>query len=218
MNKFEETLKEIEAIEKNWRYNLSDEEDKKHLFGRVPEDGREVALWSVPRSTGEFLKFMVELTNPKTILELGCSAGYSTLFLAKAAQKVAGHVYTTEILPEKIMLAKKHFEKAGLERQITLFERDIVEVLKEWDQSKKLDLIFMDADKEKYLQYLEMILPLLSVEGLIIVDNAGKVRMSDGRLLDSEHIQKFVKEVQSNAMLNSVFLDFDNGVLLLSKN
>ncbi|HLD58005.1 MAG TPA: hypothetical protein VJA47_06865 [archaeon] len=76
MDRFEKTLRKIERLEKSWRYELTDKEDRQHSFGRVPEDKKTIAFWSVPRSTGEFLSFMVELTKPKTILELGCSAGY----------------------------------------------------------------------------------------------------------------------------------------------
>jgi len=217
MDKFERTLQKIEKLEKEWRYTLTEKQDKEHSFGRVPEDEREIAFWSVPKSTGKFLKFMAKFTRSKIILELGCSAGYSTLFLAKAIEQTKGHVFTTEILDEKIKLAKKHFNESGLSKSITLIERDIMEVLKNWDKNKLIDLVFMDADKENYLLYLSLMLPLLNKKGLIIVDNAGKVRMADGRLIDSEHIGHFVKEVKNDKNLNSVFLDMDNGLLLIHK-
>jgi caffeoyl-CoA O-methyltransferase len=216
MKMFEETLRDIEKLEKEWKYTLSEEENVRHSFGRVPEDGKDIALWSVPRSTGNFLTFITEALGAKTILELGCSAGYSTLFLAKAVQNTGGHIFTTEILKEKINLAKKHFSKAEVESQITLIEKDILLVLQEW-KNKPLDLVFMDADKERYSTYLNLLLPLLSPKGIIIVDNAGKVRMSNGDLIDSEHILKFRKEVAKNTSLNTSFLEVDNGLLLISK-
>lgn len=217
MDKFKKTIQKIEKQEKNWRHILSDEEDKKHSFGRVPEDDREVAFWSVPRSTGEFLEFMSKLTKSKIILELGCSVGYSTLFLAKAANENKGHVFTTEILDKKIDMAKKNFSESGLSKVITLLEKEIIDVLKKWNKNKKIDLVFMDADKENYSLYLEYLIPLLSKSGLIIVDNAGKVRMANGDLIDSEHIKKFVKKVKNNTKLNTVFLNIDNGILLITK-
>ena len=217
MDNLEKTLRKIEKLEKEWKYTLSEVEDKQHSFGRVPEDDREVAFWSVPRSTGEFLRFMVRFAKSKTILELGCSAGYSTLFLVDGAKENKGKVYTTEILKAKIKLAKKHFKESGLSEYITLIEKDIMEVLKEWEKKNKLDLVFMDADKEKYIVYLDLLIPLLSEKGIIIVDNAGKVRMVDGRLIDSEHINKFVKKVKSRKDLNSFFLNIDNGLLLISR-
>lgn len=217
MDKFEKIIQKIEEQEKDWRYILSDEEDKKHSFGRVPEDDKEVAFWSVPRSTGKFLEFMTKFTKSKTILELGCSVGYSALFLAKAVKEKDGHIFTTEILDKKIELAKKNFSESGLSDFITLLEKDIVDVLKNWNKNKKIDLVFMDADKENYSLYLDYLIPLLSENGLIIVDNAGKVRMASGELIDSEHIKKFRSRVKNDKNLNSVFLDVDNGLLLISK-
>ena len=160
---------------------------------------------------------MVEFSKPKNILELGTSVGYSTLFLAKSIQNNKGHVYTTEIMKEKIKLAKKHFKEAGLNNYISLIEKDILDVLKNWDKKKQIDFVFMDADKERYSLYLDLLLPLLNSRTLIVVDNAGKVRMADGKLIDSEYIRKFVQNVKANKKLNSIFLDMDNGLLLITK-
>ncbi|MBU4477000.1 class I SAM-dependent methyltransferase [Candidatus Parcubacteria bacterium] len=217
MDKFKKTIQKIEKQEKSWRYILTEEEETKHSFGRVPEDDREVAFWSIPRSTGEFLEFMAKFTKSKIILELGCSVGYSTLFLAKAAKENKGHVFTTEILDKKIDMAKKNFSESGLSNVITLLEKEIIDVLKKWNKNEKIDLVFVDADKENYSLYLKYLIPLLSKRGLIMVDNAGKVRMANGDLIDSEHINKFVKKVKNNKKLNNAFINMDNGLLLINK-
>ena len=128
-----------------------------------------------------------------------------------------GHVYTTEILKPKIELAKQNFKESGLENMITLFEKDIKNVLRSWRKSLPIDLIFMDADKENYLVYYEMMLPLLRTGGLIIVDNAGRVKMPDGSYVDCKHIHKFVEIVKSDKRVASTYLDFDNGILLAYK-
>ena len=214
---YEITLEEIETLEKTWRYYLNKEENKKHSFGRVPEDGNEIAFWSVPKRTAEFLKNMVEFTDAKLVLELGASAGYSTLHMAKALEKTKGHIYTTEILKPKIKLSKKYFKMAGLQSRITLIEKDILSVLKNWSNLKKLDIVFMDADKERYGQYYEMILPILKKGGLIIVDNAGKVAMPDGRMLKNNHIEQFRKKVLNDERVYGKFCDVDNGVLIVFK-
>lgn len=217
MNAFEKTLRKIEKNEKTWRYKLSYKEDKKHSFGRVPEDRKTVAFWSVPRSTGEFLKLMVEITKAKNILELGCSAGYSALFLAKGAELTDGHVYTTEILRPKISLAKKYFKEAKLSNRITLYEDDIIEVLEKWNTALQIDLVFMDADKENYITYWEKMVPLIKKGGLIIVDNAGRVKMPDGSYTDCIHINKFIKKVRMDKRTENIYLNFDNGILIAHK-
>jgi predicted O-methyltransferase YrrM len=206
------------VLEKEWRYTLSDEEDRIHSFGRVPEDGKLIAFWSIPRSTGQFIQFMVELLQAKTILELGCSAGYSTLFLASGAEKTNGEVFTTELLQQKILLAKKHFQESGLNNKINLIEGEIKTTLENWNAEKKIDLVFMDADKENYSAYLQQLYPLVRRGGIIIVDNAGKVAMPDGSFVQCKHITEFVTQVKNDVRFTSHYLDVDNGLLLILKN
>jgi len=217
MDAINKTLEKIEKMEGIWKYILSEEEDKVHSFGRVPEDWREVGFWSVPRATWEFLKFMVKLTGSKKILELWCSVWYSTIYLARGILKSKGHVYTTEILQEKIKISKENFKEAGLEDKITLIEDDIRNTLENESITSDLDFIFMDADKERYVEYLDLLVPKMKKWTLIIVDNAWKVRMADWRLIDSEHIKVFKEKVEKDGRISSVFLNFDNGLLLISK-
>lgn len=216
VDRTEKVLFKIERLEQNWRYPLSDSESKLHSFGRVKEDGKTVAFWSIPRSTGEFLEFLVQLTNAKKILELGCSAGYSTIFLARGARKTKGKVITTEILPVKAALARKHFKEAGLEKRISLLKEDISLVLERLP-SNQFDFVFLDADKEKYAFYFKKLLRLLKKNGVIVVDNAGKVRMPDGKLFPAPHMPAFIRLVKKTKQVASVFLDFDNGLLLVLK-
>lgn len=215
MDNIEKTLKKIEKLEKTWRYELTDEEDESHSYGRIPEDGKTIAFWSIPRTTGLFLESIAFSIKAKKILELGCSAGYSTIYLARALEKTDGIIYTTEIHKKKIQLAKKHFKESGLEHRIVLFEEEIKSVLSNWEISNNLDLIFMDADKENYSKYLDQIKPILKYGGLIIVDNAGKIRMPDNTLIDNKYIDKFITKVNSDKDLTNYFLKIDNGLLLI---
>lgn len=77
---------------------------KEHTFGRK-EAGERIGLWSVPRKSAEVLRNLVTLTGARTVLEIGTSAGYSTIHLASAAKLNRGTVYTIELLPAKIVLA-----------------------------------------------------------------------------------------------------------------
>ena len=99
-------------------------------------------------------------------------------------------------------------ERAGVIEYITLFEQDILEVLQNWKQ-EKIDFVFMDADKQRYGQYLDEMYPLLSDNALIVVDNVGNYRRYMKDFLDR------CAKLENSAVH---FLDIDNGLLLILKN
>jgi len=206
-DKVMEVLKEVESIEDTWKVTLTDGQDGQHSFGRTKE-GKDIGLWSVPPSTGNFLRLLVLATRAKTILELGCSAGYSTLWMSLAARETGGHIYTTEILEKKIALARSHFQKACVTDIITLIEGDLEDTLTNWD-TDRIDFVFMDADKRRYATYYEMVLPLMNSGGMLIADNA---------IGHSQLMESFLKAVASDERVVSHLMDYDNGLMMVYKN
>ncbi|MES2471177.1 MAG: O-methyltransferase [Patescibacteria group bacterium] len=190
-----------------WEIPASADKHKGDL-GLLPEDIN-IGAWQVPTSTAQLLRFLILITKSKTILELGTSIGFSTIWLALGAKENGGHVYGTEIFPEKAKLAKKHFEEAGVSDQVTLLEEDILDVLKNWKNEQKIDFVFMDADKQRYDQYLEKLLPIMNDNALIAVDNVGNY---------PEHMQPFLEKCTSMEGITVHFLNIDFGVLLILKN
>lgn len=160
-----EAIRSIETIENEWSYTASTD---KHTFGRK-HVGETIKLWSVPRKSANVLRNLVLLTDAKNILEIGTSAGYSTLFLADGASCIGGKVVTVEILKEKADLARKFFDQSKL-NNIDLIEGEARNLLKNW-QRGGIDLVFLDADKENYGKYLGLLLPLMNQNGLIVADN-----------------------------------------------
>lgn len=177
-------------------------------LGLLPEDSV-IEAWQIPTSSAMLLRFFVLAQKAKTILELGTSIGFSTVWLALGAKETDGHVYTTEIFPGKAKLAKENFDKARVSEYITLFEQDILEVLRDWNREQKIDFVFMDADKQRYGQYLDEMYPLLSDNALIVVDNVGNYRK-----YMTDFLEKCAK-LENNAIH---FLNVDNGLLLILKN
>ena len=110
--KIDEVLKKIERLEES------------QSFG------------SVPRSTGQFLYLLFLATKAKQVLELGCSLGYSAIWMALAVKENGGQIYTTEIDQQRAHLAKQYFTETKLNNSITLYEKDIFEVLANWSQGK----------------------------------------------------------------------------------
>jgi len=198
---FEKTIKELEKLDRKW------------IIKRIPKEHKdiwtpknEVKLWSIKRSTAQLLKFLVVATKSKTILELGTSGGYSTLWLAHGAKTNRGKVYTIELFEPKIKLAKKHFKKAMLDDHIIQIPGEIKQELSKWN--KKVDFVFMDANKHEYLKYTKMILPHLKKGGIIIADNA----------INHAHLMKdFLKFIENDKSLENCLVNIDDGLLLATK-
>ncbi len=127
----------------------------------------------VPVNDGRMLRLMAEAIDAKDVLEIGTSTGYSGLWLSLALQKTGGKLTTFEIDPGRAADARKHFKEAGVDRIVTVVEGDAHQKVKE--RKEPVDLVFIDADKEGYLDYLRQVLPLLRPGGVILAHNIGMV-------------------------------------------
>ncbi len=124
------------------------------------------------------LKFLLTYTKPKSILEVGTAIGFSALLMSEYAPADC-HITTIEKYEKRIPIARENFDKYGREDKITLLEGDATEILKELDGT--YDVIFMDAAKGQYINFLPDILRLLSPGGLLISDNV----LQDGDIIES---------------------------------
>jgi predicted O-methyltransferase YrrM len=198
MEKVLKVLKKIEALEGSWQCEITrkiDSDGKVHIY--------RTHLRSVSPLIGKFLSTLVLIAKPKTILELGCSGGYSTLWMSIALEK--GHIYTTEILKEKIAFAKENFKEAGV-KNITILEGDITETLKKW--KKPVDFIFIDADKDKYLRYYDLVFPFLKKGEVIVADN----------VISHENILKpFLDKVKSDKRIVCSLVKMHSGLMIIYK-
>lgn len=204
-------IKDIENIENEWTINVT---NKEHTFGRK-ELNEAIKLWSVPKKSAEVLENLVILTGAKNILEIGTSAGYSTLYLASGAKFNNGNVYTVELLKEKIDLAKVNFQKSGL-GNITLLEGEASKILKNWDYGE-IDFVFLDADKENYGKYLDLLLPKMKLNSLIVADN-----INDYGYLMEDYLQRVtgthLPKSEVNRQVSSYYLaTLDNGLMITKK-
>jgi len=124
---------------------------------------------NITRDTGEFLRVLVLATRSSKILEVGTSNGYSTICFASSIPP-DGTVTTIEYSEQKADEALANFERAGLANRINLLQGEAQAVLK--DLSGQYDLIFLDADRSKYMDMVQDISRLLKIGGLIVCDNA----------------------------------------------
>ena len=127
-------------------------------------------LRQIPPETGKFIATLAaKCSRDGEFIEIGTSAGYSTLWLSLAAKEIGVKIKTFEILPEKVKLAKETFRMTGSEKYVELIEGDF---LSHCDTIKKISFCFLDAEKEVYLECFKAVAPKLMENGLLVADNA----------------------------------------------
>ncbi len=138
---------------------------------RDREDGtpRSRRLRAIRPEVGELLATIVLATRARVIVEIGTSGGYSTCWLAVAAQRTGGRVITFEIDPAKAAIAQQTFHDAGIDDVVELRGADGILGLTELQDS--VDLIFLDAEKEDYERILGEAVSALRVGGTLVADN-----------------------------------------------
>ena len=134
-----------------------------------PEAWGQVRI-SVPPETGKFLHVLVRMAKPQRILEIGMFHGYSTLWIGLAAREVGARITTLELEAEKVATARANFARVGLADIITVIQGDGKQTLA--GLPGPYDLVFLDAAKEDYAAYFDLIYPRLSPGGAIVADNA----------------------------------------------
>ncbi len=138
----------------------------------IPHEDRMLAI---TKETGELINMILRLKNAKNMLEVGMSTGYSTIWCAEVIAEQSGKIITIEQNPSKIKRAKANFQKAGIIDTITIKEGLAMEILSELSLQKKynnfFDFVLIDADKENVIEYFDLILPMVTIGGVIVTDN-----------------------------------------------
>jgi predicted O-methyltransferase YrrM len=132
---------------------------------------RAARMLNITPDTGAFLALLVKATQARRILEIGTSNGYSTLWLADAAEAIGGAVTTVEMSLEKIDLARANFARAGLAGRIFQHGGDAGALLATLEDGG-FDLVFLDSQRSAYLGWWPHLKRVLRAGGLLVVDNA----------------------------------------------
>ena len=174
----------------------------------VPSEER---LNCISKNIGMFYNIMLKSINAKKILEIGMSVGYSGLWFADAIISNAqsdGQITTIDREKFKIDSATRNFEEAEVSSLITIREgeaRKILHEIKEEFGENYFDFIFIDADKESYIEYFDLCLPLVRKGGIIGADNI----LFPERF--NEMMADYLSHVRSNPNVQSVTIPIDNG-------
>ncbi len=150
---------------------------------------------SVPPEDGRLLRLLAEATGAKHVVEIGTSNGCASLWLCLALRTTGGRLTTFEIDPNRAALAREGFKLAGVDKLVTLIEGDAHQTVKKL--KGPIDIVFIDADKDGYLDYLNKLLPLVRPGGLILAHNTTDV---------ASRMQDYLDAVTTNAELETIFL------------
>lgn len=176
----------------------------------------------IRKSMQQLLRFLITLTKPEKILEVGTAVGFSALLMSEYAPEGC-HITTIEKYEKRIPLARENFKRAGKEESITLIEGDASDILKTLEGA--YDIIFMDAAKGQYIFFLPDIIRLMAPGALLISDNV----LQDGDIIESRfavtrrnrtihtRMRDYMFELTHNPMLETVILPVGDGVTLSTK-
>ena len=167
---------------------------------------------------GNFLSIISKIKKPKNVLEIGTYTGYSTICIAEGLDK-KGTIHTIDKNEELIEIQNKYFELSNYRNQIKQYTGEALKII----PSMKLnfDLIFLDADKENYSNYLKKVSPLINKGGILISDNVlwhGKV-LDENRNYDktTKLIDEFNKNIIKDKTLQSIMLPLRDGISISVK-
>ncbi len=177
----------------------------------------------------KILEFLIKFGDIKSIVEIGTLAGYSTTWMARAIPE-EGHIYTMERDPERANMARQSFKDADIEHKVTLCEGMALERLKTIENKGPFDMVFIDADKHNYLNYLYWAIDHVADGGLIVGDNtflfesvylgideASKQLTNKLRPTTCKQMQEFNKIIADHPAFTTIMLSTKEGMTVACK-
>jgi predicted O-methyltransferase YrrM len=153
------------------------------------------AMWNITPEEGKLLMILSATANAKHVVEIGTLNGYSTIWFCLALQTTGGKITTHEIDPYRISVARENFKKAGINHLVTIVAGDAHKTVTKL--KKPIDILYIDADKAGYLDYLTKLLPLIRPGGLVLAHNTTD---------KASEMQDFLKAITENPDLETIFL------------
>ncbi|MEG6616313.1 O-methyltransferase [Peptococcaceae bacterium 1198_IL3148] len=192
------------------------------LFQQMETYAKQHVVPIVEPEVGQLLYWLALTNESKKVLEIGTAIGYSTLWLAKAVLNKGGKITTMEINKPRYDAAKENFKAAGVAEKIELIFGDARELV--FDLTGPYDLIFMDAAKGKYLEFLEKCIEILSPGGLLIAEDVFMRGMVVSGEIDKRRnktavnrLRQYLQTVMNHPRLETVVLPIGDGVALSYK-
>lgn len=182
----------------------ANEEEKKILS--VLDDmnqNQSRGMMNVPQEDGRILRLLTEAIGAKHVVEIGTSNGYSGIWFCLALRTTGGKLTTHDIDEGRASLARENFKRAGVDKLVTLVMGDAHETVTKIKEP--IDILFIDADKEGYADYLNKLLPLVRPGGLILAHNIEMVG------------QDYIKAITGSPNLETTFQGQGQGLSITLK-
>ena len=167
---------------------------------------------------GRILSLVSKIIKPKTVLEIGTYTGYSTICLSEGLDN-NGSIHTIDHNEELLVIQNKYFKKAGISEKVKQYTGDATKIIKKLNLD--FDLVFIDADKENYPLYFDLIIEKVKPGGVIIADNI----LWSGKILEkveeedyaTKSIIEFNDKVNNDDRVETIILPIRDGLSLIRK-
>ncbi|MHB1457327.1 MAG: O-methyltransferase [Armatimonadota bacterium] len=179
--------------------------EKIDFADRLDGTPRMQRLRQIPPETGRFIAILAASAPDGDMIEIGTSAGYSSLWLALACRATGRKLTTFEILPEKVELARETFSVANVEDVIDLVAGNALDYIQ---RHNKIAFCFLDAEKEVYAECYEAVVPRLVSGGLLVADNAINHR---------ETLQPVIDRAMNDNRVDTLIVPIGKGELVCRK-
>ena len=167
---------------------------------------------------GRTLSMFSQMIQPKTILEIGTYTGYSAICLSEGLQE-NGSIHTIDINEELKSMCERYFEKAGISKQVKLHTGNAMQIIPTIEG--EFDLVFIDADKENYINYFDLIIERIPIGGYIIADNvlwSGKVvEEVETKDIETQGLIAFNNKIHESERVENLLLPIRDGLMICRK-
>ena len=171
------------------------------LLLELEQHGHKDGIPIITRETGRLLSVLVHAMQANRILEIGTGYGYSTLWMA-LAQPPVGKIWTIDPDAARTEIAQTYFRRAGEDDYIVTFNQNTLELLENFQQ-RNLDMVFIDADRSHYREYLDLVIPMLKRSGIVVIDDC---------LI--EGLEEFNKYLLGHPQLDATILPLGGGLAI----
>jgi predicted O-methyltransferase YrrM len=162
--------------------------------------------WNIDPQAGQLLQALIFTHQPKQILEIGTSNGYSAILMASIAKQYGGHITTIEFFQKRIDLAKENIEKENLLKYIDIIQGDAMTILKTLDIP--FDFFFIDATKREYADFFKECMRLANPNAIIVADNTVSHR---------DKLDSFFEEIKKEKNIDILELEIGTGLVIIKK-
>lgn len=165
---------------------------------------------------GQFLKFISQMLQPVRVLEIGTFTGYAAICLAEGLPE-NGKLFTIDINEELEAIARTHIEKAGLQNKVIQIIGNAVQEIQQLNET--FDLVFIDADKQNYSLYYDLVIDKVRSGGFILADNvlwSGKI-IDEQKDKDTKKLAEFNDKVQQDNRVENVIVSIRDGIMMIRK-